>query len=71
MQKNAVRIGVIKKPAIILLDIQMPGDGLVAARVISQSNPVTRIAMFTNADDDGCVWYALMAGGERAASGKT
>jgi DNA-binding NarL/FixJ family response regulator len=39
-------------PDIILLDIDMPGGGLEAARVIAEQCPVTRIVVLTASEED-------------------
>jgi DNA-binding NarL/FixJ family response regulator len=59
---DAVRIAIVNKPAIILLDTQMPGDSIIATRMIAQSSPTVKIAILTNSDDEGHIAHALMAG---------
>lgn len=49
-------------PDIILLDIDMPGGGLEAARVISTEFPVTRIVMLTASEEDDHLIKALKIG---------
>ena len=49
-------------PEIILLDIDMPGGGLEAARVISNDFPVTKIVILTASEQDDHLISALKIG---------
>jgi DNA-binding NarL/FixJ family response regulator len=49
-------------PEIILLDIDMPGGGLEAARTIADEFPVTKIVVLTASEDDDHLIAALKAG---------
>ena len=49
-------------PDIILLDIDMPGGGLEAARTISTECPVTQIVMLTASEEDDHLIKALKIG---------
>lgn len=49
-------------PDVLLLDINMPGDGISAARRIFHSCPAIKIVMLTSADDAYLVDAALSAG---------
>lgn len=49
-------------PDIILLDLDMPGSGLEAARQIADECPVTRIVVLTASEDDDHLLKALKAG---------
>ncbi len=49
-------------PDVLLLDINMPGDGIAAARRIFRSCPAVKIVMLTSADDAYLVDAALSAG---------
>jgi two-component system, NarL family, nitrate/nitrite response regulator NarL len=49
-------------PDICLLDIQMPGDGIAAARTIARTHPRTAIVMLTVERDDDNLFSALRAG---------
>ena len=50
---DAVRLVGELHPDIILLDISMPGDGLVAARRIAENAPQVNIVMLTASEADG------------------
>jgi DNA-binding NarL/FixJ family response regulator len=50
------------RPDVCLLDIQMPGNGIVAAREISRRVPTSKIVMLTVSDDDADLFAALQAG---------
>jgi two-component system, NarL family, nitrate/nitrite response regulator NarL len=49
-------------PDVLLLDINMPGDGIAAARRVFRSCPAVKIVMLTSADDSYLVDAALSAG---------
>jgi two-component system, NarL family, nitrate/nitrite response regulator NarL len=49
-------------PDIILLDINMPGSGLEAARAITHACPVSKIIMLTFSEEEDDVSIALKAG---------
>jgi two-component system nitrate/nitrite response regulator NarL len=49
-------------PDIILLDIDMPGGGLEAARLIAEEFPVTRIVVLTASEEDDHLIAALKLG---------
>ena len=49
-------------PDIILLDINMPGSGLEAAKAIAASCPVTKIIMLTFSEEEDDVSKALKLG---------
>jgi DNA-binding NarL/FixJ family response regulator len=49
-------------PDIILLDIDMPGGGLEAARAIANEFPVTKIVILTASEDDDHLIAALRSG---------
>lgn len=59
---DAVRCARSEKPDLILLDIQMPGGGLTAARVIVNARPKTKIVIFTVSKDPQNVSAAIAAG---------
>jgi RNA polymerase sigma factor (sigma-70 family) len=49
-------------PDIILLDIDMPGGGLEAARIVAEECPVTRIVILTSSEEDDHLIRALKIG---------
>jgi len=49
-------------PDIILLDIDMPGGGLEAARIVAEECPVTRIVILTSSEEDDHLIGALKIG---------
>jgi DNA-binding NarL/FixJ family response regulator len=59
---EAVQAAVWERPAICLLDIRMPGDGLAAAWEIAARLPQVKIVMLTVSDDDADLFAALRAG---------
>jgi DNA-binding NarL/FixJ family response regulator len=59
---EAVEIAERLLPDIILLDINMPGDGIQAARIISSSCPAVRLIMLTAHDSEQYVVEALRYG---------
>jgi two-component system, NarL family, nitrate/nitrite response regulator NarL len=59
---EAIEIAESLLPDLILLDINMPGDGVVAARTISRSCPAVRIIMLTAHDSEQHVVDALRGG---------
>jgi two-component system, NarL family, nitrate/nitrite response regulator NarL len=59
---EAVRLAQELLPDVILLDINMPGGGLNAARTISATSPVARIAMLTVSEEEEDLLAALKAG---------
>ena len=61
----AVQMAQESKPDIVLMDIQMPEmDGLRAATLIRQSNPMSKIIMLTSFTEPECVKNALSAGAQ-------
>lgn len=58
----AVAAALRLRPDVCLLDINMPGSGIVAAREISAALPQTAIVMLTVARDDDHLFDALRAG---------
>lgn len=60
--QEAVRLARDLLPDIILLDIEMPGGGLEAARFIAEQFPVTRIVVLTSSEEDDHLISALKIG---------
>jgi DNA-binding NarL/FixJ family response regulator len=60
--QEAIRLARDLLPEIILLDIDMPGGGLEAARVISNDQPVCKIVVLTASEADDHLIEALKAG---------
>jgi two-component system, NarL family, nitrate/nitrite response regulator NarL len=60
--QEAVQLARDLLPDIILLDIDMPGGGLEAARIIASELPVTRIVILTSSEDDDHLIGALKIG---------
>lgn len=59
---GAVLSALTERPDVCLLDIDMPGSGLVAARAISQRLPETAVVMFTVSDDAADLLAAIQSG---------
>jgi two-component system nitrate/nitrite response regulator NarL len=59
---EAIQIAETMLPDLIFLDINMPGDGVQAARTISRSCPAVRIIMLTAHNDEQHVVDALRVG---------
>jgi DNA-binding NarL/FixJ family response regulator len=49
-------------PDVVILDIAMPGGGLVAARDITVACPATRVVMLTVSEDEDDILAAMKAG---------
>lgn len=60
--EDAVRIAEEELPDVMLLDVSLPGGGVEAARAITNTAPVVKIAMLTVAQDEETVSSALGAG---------
>jgi DNA-binding NarL/FixJ family response regulator len=60
--QEAVQLARDLLPDIILLDIDMPGGGLEAARIVAEEFPVTRIVVLTSSEDDDHLIGALKIG---------
>jgi RNA polymerase sigma factor (sigma-70 family) len=59
---EAVRLAHEHEPDVALLDIHMPGNGIEAARRISEGLPQTAIVMLTSSREDEDLFDALRAG---------
>ncbi len=60
--QEAVQLARDLLPDIILLDIDMPGGGLEAARIVAEYCPVTRIVILTSSEEDDHLISALKIG---------
>ena len=60
--EDAIRLAKEHKPAVALLDIHMPGNGIHAAHEISKSLPETTVVMLTQSAEDDDVFDSLRAG---------
>ena len=60
--QEAVQLARDLLPDIILLDIDMPGGGLEAARLVAEELPVTRIVVLTSSEEDDHLISALKIG---------
>lgn len=60
--QEAVQLARELLPDLILLDIDMPGGGLEAARIVAEDCPVTRIVILTSSEDDDHLISALKIG---------
>lgn len=59
---DALRLATSLLPDLLLLDLNMPGGGLNAARAVAEACPVTRTVMLTVSEDEADVLAALKAG---------
>jgi DNA-binding NarL/FixJ family response regulator len=60
--QEAIQLASSLLPDIMLLDIDMPGNGLWAAQVIAEQCPITRIVVLTASEDDDNLMNALTTG---------
>lgn len=60
--QEAVQLARDLLPDLILLDIDMPGGGLEAARLVAEDCPVTRIVILTSSEEDDHLIRALKIG---------
>lgn len=59
---DAVALASETRPDLVLLDINMPGGGIAAAREIADAHPATSVVMMTASEDDSDLFDALRAG---------
>jgi DNA-binding NarL/FixJ family response regulator len=59
---EALSIAEKDAPDVLLLDIDMPGNGIEAARQIVGHYPATRVIMLSGSDDDACVSQSIIVG---------
>ena len=60
--QEAVQLARDLLPDIVLLDIDMPGGGLEAARIVAEECPVSRIVILTSSEEDDHLIHALKIG---------
>jgi two-component system nitrate/nitrite response regulator NarL len=60
--REAVRLALELLPDLVLLDVNMPGGGLSAARDIAAASPATKIVMLTVSEDEDNILAAMKAG---------
>lgn len=60
---EAISLSLDHLPDLLLLDIDMPGNGIKAARAVSAACPVTKIVFLTVSESDDNLVDALKAGG--------
>jgi len=61
---EAVQLAISLSPDMILLDIDMPGSGVTAARMVSEQRPAMKIIMLTAMENDDKLVQALKAGAD-------
>jgi DNA-binding NarL/FixJ family response regulator len=59
---QAIALALEHRPDVVLLDIHMPGNGIRAAKEISEQLPEAAIVMLTQSRDDADLFDALRAG---------
>ena len=62
--QQAVAAALEHRPAVCLLAVHMPGNGIVAAQQITASLPGTKIVMLTRSDRDDDLFAAVRAGAD-------
>jgi DNA-binding NarL/FixJ family response regulator len=61
---EAVRMSLAHRPDVCVLAVELPGNGIEAARLIKQSLPAIKIVMMTNSERDEDLFEALRAGAD-------
>ena len=59
---EAVRLAATCAPDVVLLDLNIPGGGIEAARAIAAAQPATRVIMLTASVDEDDLAAAMAAG---------
>ena len=60
--QQAIALALEHRPDVVLLDIHMPGNGIRAAKEISEQLPEAAVVMLTQSRDDADLFDALRAG---------
>ncbi len=60
--EEAIELAVRYRPHVVLMDVRMPGGGVMATREILRRCPETRVIMLTVSDEDEDLWGAIAAG---------
>jgi DNA-binding NarL/FixJ family response regulator len=60
--QEAIELALEHEPDVALLDVHMPGNGIRAARVISERLPQTAVVMLTASQEDEDLFEGLRAG---------
>jgi DNA-binding NarL/FixJ family response regulator len=59
---DAVAVAIEQRPDVVLLDVELPGNGITAARELARRMPSTAVVMFADAADDDDLLDSLRAG---------
>lgn len=59
---EAVAVAVEQRPDVVLLDVELPGNGITAARELARRLPTTAVVMFAATADDDDLLDSLRAG---------
>jgi DNA-binding NarL/FixJ family response regulator len=62
--EDAIRLADELLPDVMLLDINIPGNGLTAARVIAQQNPAVKVVMLTASTEEDYILEAFKSGAQ-------
>jgi DNA-binding NarL/FixJ family response regulator len=61
---EAIRLAEALEPDLVLMDVQMPGSGLVATATIKARTPAIAIVMLTVSEDEDDLFTAIRAGAQ-------
>jgi DNA-binding NarL/FixJ family response regulator len=59
---EVVTISVVQRPDVVLLDVDLPGNGITAARELARRLPTTAVVMFAATADDDDLLDSVRAG---------